>query len=159
MYCPAVEHKLLSSDGQIAARGHGGLQKKKKKGHRPHVVMKLRLQSPSKPTLFICVQNFTPFFMVETAQRGQNNCAQLRGNIDAQCVRAFLLKLAPFCKLSADLGSTNKFATSLFFFSDSCFVLGALSSPPFFYLTLYATTCSLLFFSAVIGLWSLTSSE
>ena len=42
------------------------------------------------PTLFVCVQNFTSVFMVETAQsvvvtaqRGRSNCAaaQLRGNI------------------------------------------------------------------------------
>ena len=53
----------------------------KKKGHRTLVVMKLRLQSPSKATLFDCVQNFTSFFVLETArsvvltaQRGQNNC-------------------------------------------------------------------------------------
>ena len=54
----------------------------KKKSHRPLVVMKLRLQSPLKPTLFVCVQNFTSFLVLETArsvvltaQRGQNNCA------------------------------------------------------------------------------------
>ena len=55
---------------------------KKKKGHRPHVLMKLRLQSPSKPTLFVCVENFTSFLVLETAQsvvftaqRDQNSCA------------------------------------------------------------------------------------
>ena len=59
----------------------------------------------------------------------------------AQCVQAFLLKLAPFCKLSADLGSTNKSATSLFFFSDSCFVLSTLFSLLFsFYFILFGTS-------------------
>ena len=60
----------------------------KKKVHRPHVLITLRLQSPSKPTLFVCVQNSTSFLVFETAQsvvftaqRGQNSCAQLRGNI------------------------------------------------------------------------------
>ena len=70
---------------------------KKKKGHRPHLVMQLRLQSPSKPTLFVSVQNFTSFLALETArsivlaaQRGQNNCAavharSLEGTLLATC--------------------------------------------------------------------------
>ena len=44
--------------------------------------MKLRQQNPSKPTLFVCVHNFTFFLVLETArsvvftaQRGQNSCA------------------------------------------------------------------------------------
>ena len=127
----AVEHKLLSSHGRVAARGHGALQKKEKKvidlildGNYVYKVRGKLMSSRSPlrifvrvpncpgfetsvsreftankylaepfdflwPTLFICVQNFTSFIMVETAQsvvvtaqRGQNNCAQLRGNID-----------------------------------------------------------------------------
>ena len=76
-----MEHQLLLSDGWIITRGHGALQKKKK-GPRPHLVMQLHLQSPSKPTLFVSVQNFTSFLVLETArnvvfasQTGQNNCA------------------------------------------------------------------------------------
>ena len=45
----------------------------------------------------------------------------------AQYVQVFPLKLAPFCTLFADLGSTNKSATSLLF---SCYLTLVLSSPP-----------------------------
>ena len=45
-------------------------------------MVKFRLQSPSKPTLLVGVQNFTIFSVLETARgvvftarRGQNNCA------------------------------------------------------------------------------------
>ena len=58
----------------------GDLQRKKKS--RPHVLTKLHLQSPSKPTLFVCVQNFTSCLVLETArsvvftaQRGQYSYA------------------------------------------------------------------------------------
>ena len=53
----------------------------------------------------------------------------------AQYAHVFLLKPAPFCTLLADLGSTNKFATSLLFLSDSFSVLSNLSSTPFFLLS------------------------
>ena len=45
----------------------------------------------------------------------------------AQYVKVFPLKPAPFCKLSSGLGSTNNFATSLLF---SSFLTLALSLPP-----------------------------
>ena len=58
------------------------VSKKKKKGQRCIAVVKFRLQSPSKPTLLVGVQNFTIFSVLETARgvvftarRGQNNCA------------------------------------------------------------------------------------
>ena len=80
-----VEHKLLSSDGQIAARGHGGLQKKK--NHRPHVVMKLRLQGPSKPR-FSFVSRISRLFCGRDCAKRCVNCAegskQLRGHARAQ---------------------------------------------------------------------------
>ena len=50
-------------------------KKKKKKGQRPHVVVKLRLQSPSKFTLLVGVQNYNFHLVLSTARRGQNNCA------------------------------------------------------------------------------------
>ena len=55
----------------------------------------------------------------------------------ALCVQVTLLKPAPFCKLFADLGSTNKSAISLFF----SYVTLVLSSPPSFLLlqTLWQT--------------------
>ena len=49
-------------------------------------------------------------------------------------VQVFPLKPAPFCKLFAGLGSTNKFATSLLLLSDSHSVLDNLSSPSSFLL-------------------------
>ena len=51
----------------------------------------------------------------------------------AQYAQVFLLKPAPFCKLFAGVGSTNKSATSLLL-SDSRSVLAILSSPPSFLL-------------------------
>ena len=51
-----------------------------------------------------------------------------------QFVQAFLLKLAPFCELSADLGSINNSAAFLLLLSDSCSVLHTSSSPPSFLL-------------------------
>ena len=51
-----------------------------------------------------------------------------------QLVQVFPLKPAPFCKLSADLGSTNKSAISLLL-SYSCSVRVTLSSPPYFLLS------------------------
>ena len=48
-----------------------------------------------------------------------------------QIVLVFPLKHAPFCKLSAGLGSTNKSAISLLFLFDFLSVLAVLSSPPF----------------------------
>ena len=50
----------------------------------------------------------------------------------AQYVKVFLLKPAPFCKLFAVLGSTNKSATFLLLLSDSRSVLATLSSPSIF---------------------------
>ena len=52
----------------------------------------------------------------------------------AQYAQVFPLKPAPFCRLFADLGSTNKSATSLFLLSDSRFL-----SPlcPLLYLSFY----------------------
>ena len=50
----------------------------------------------------------------------------------AQYTQVFLLKPAPFCKLFAGLGSTNKSATSLRLPSDSRSVLITLFSPPSF---------------------------
>ena len=52
----------------------------------------------------------------------------------AQFVQVFPLKPAPFCKLSAGLGSTITTALSLFLLSDSRSVLTTLSSPPSFLL-------------------------
>ena len=54
----------------------------------------------------------------------------------AQYPQVFALKPAPFCKLFTGLGSTNKPATSLFFFSHQTF---ALASPlcPFLHLSFY----------------------
>ena len=46
----------------------------------------------------------------------------------------FPLKPASFCRLFADLGSTNKSFISLLLLSDSCSVLATLSSPPPFLL-------------------------
>ena len=65
----------------------------------------------------------------------------------AQYANVFLLKPAPFCTPLADLGSTNKFATSLLFLSDSRSVLSTLSSPPFF-----------LLFQALWHIWQKLSS-
>ena len=53
----------------------------------------------------------------------------------AQYAQVFPLKPAPFCTLFADLGSTNKSATSLLLLSDSRSVLATLSSPPSFFLS------------------------
>ena len=53
----------------------------------------------------------------------------------AQYVQVFPLKPAPFCRLFAGLGSTNKSATSLLLLSDSRTVLATLSSPPSFILS------------------------
>ena len=70
VYCLVVDHQLTWRSP------------KKKNGHCPDVLMRLRLQSPSKPMLFVCVQNFTSFLVLETArsvvftaQWGQNSCA------------------------------------------------------------------------------------
>ena len=52
----------------------------------------------------------------------------------AQYVQVFPLKPAPFCQLSAGLGSTNKSDISLPLLSDSRFVLAILSSLPSFLL-------------------------
>ena len=49
-----------------------------------------------------------------------------------QYAQVFPLKPAPFCKLFANLGGTNK--TAAFLLSDSCSVLNTLSSPPSFLL-------------------------
>ena len=59
----------------------------------------------------------------------------------AQYVQVFSLKPAPFCTLFADLGSTNKPATSLLLLSDSCSVVTTLTSPASFLLleTLWQT--------------------
>ena len=46
-------------------------------------------------------------------------------------LKFFPLKPAPFCKLFAGLGNTNKPVTSLLLLSDSRSVLTTLSSPPF----------------------------
>ena len=53
----------------------------------------------------------------------------------AHYAQVFRLKPAPFCMLSAGLGSTNKSATSLLLLSDSRSVLATLSSPPSFLLS------------------------
>ena len=53
----------------------------------------------------------------------------------AQHPQVFPLKPAPFCKLFAGLGSTNKSATSLFLLSDSRSALATLSCPPSFLLS------------------------
>ena len=53
----------------------------------------------------------------------------------AQYAQVFPLKPASFCTLFADLGSTNKSATSLLLLSDSRSVLATLSSPPSFLLS------------------------
>ena len=53
-----------------------------------------------------------------------------------RCIQAFLLKPAPFCKLFANLCSTNKSVTSLSFSPlNSRSVLATLSSPPSFLLS------------------------
>ena len=51
-----------------------------------------------------------------------------------QYAQVFLLKPAPFCKLSVDLGSTNNSTTSLLVFFDSRSALTTLSSAPSFLL-------------------------
>ena len=64
------------------------------------------------------------------------NCSLLRPPFSfqqAEYVQVFLLKPAPFCKLFAGLGSTNKSATSLLL-SDSRSVLATLFSSPSFLL-------------------------
>ena len=53
----------------------------------------------------------------------------------AQYVPVFPLKSAPFCRLFAGLGSTNKSAISLLLLSDSRSILTTLSSPPSFLLS------------------------
>ena len=53
----------------------------------------------------------------------------------AQYAQVSRLKPAPFCKLFAGLGNTNKSATSLLILSDSRCVLTTLSSAPSFILT------------------------
>ena len=53
----------------------------------------------------------------------------------AQYAQAFPLKPAPFCKLFAGLGSTNKSAIFLLLLSDSRSVLATLFSPPSFLLS------------------------
>ena len=62
--------------------------------------------------------------------------------LPGQYAQVFPLKHAPFCKLFAGLGSTNKSATSLLLLSDSRSVL-AVSSPP----------CPLLHLSFYLNLW------
>ena len=52
----------------------------------------------------------------------------------AQYTQVFPFKPAPFCKLFAGLGSTNRFSNSLLFLPDSRFVLPTLSSFPSFFL-------------------------
>ena len=52
----------------------------------------------------------------------------------AQYVEGYSLKPAPFYKLSAGLGNTNKSAISLLLLYDSCFVLFTLPFPPSFLL-------------------------
>ena len=53
----------------------------------------------------------------------------------AQYAQVFPLKPAPFCKLFAGLGSTNKSVISLLLLSDSRFVFATLSSPTSFLLS------------------------
>ena len=62
--------------------------------------------------------------------------------LPGQYAQVFPLKHAPFCKVFAGLGSTNKSATSLLLLSDSRSVL-AVSSPP----------CPLLHLSFYLNLW------
>ena len=79
----------------------------------------------------------------------------------AQYAQVFALKPAPFCKLFAGLGSTNKSATSLLLLSDSRSLLATLFSPPFFLLpqSLSETVFSLLqFYQATMGPRTLVSS-
>ena len=59
-------------------------------------------------------------------------------------LKFFCLKPAPFCKLFAGLGSTNKSTTSLIFLSNSRSVLTTLFFPPFsLYLKLSSRNCLL----------------
>ena len=72
----------------------------------------------------------------------------------AQYVQVSLLKPAPFCKLFAGLGSTNKSATSLLF----SYVTLALSSPASTSISLAETVFSLLlFYQAAMGPRTLVS--
>ena len=72
VYCPAVEYRLLSPDGQIITRGLGGLQKKKKRSTL-HCCGEILSAKPFEA--HVAVQNFTIFSVLETARRGQNNFA------------------------------------------------------------------------------------
>ena len=75
--------------------------------------------------------------------------------------QVFLLKPAPFCKLSAAHSSTNKSANFLLL-SDSCSVLSTLSAPPSFLLpqNLAGTIFSLLLYhQATMGPRTLISSR
>ena len=67
----------------------------------------------------------------------------------AQFVLSFSLKPAPLCKFSADLGSTNKSAITLFF-SSSCFIITIQSSPLYFLFpqTLWQIWKELFFYSS-----------
>ena len=78
----------------------------------------------------------------------------------AQYVQIFPPKLAPFCKLFAGLGSTNKSATSLVLLSNSRSVPATLFSHPFFFLpqSLSETVFSLQFYQATMGPRTFVSS-
>ena len=73
---------------------------------------------------------------------------------EAQYVQGFPLKAASFCKLYADLGSTNKSAISLLILSDSRSVIVTPSSPPPFLLpqTLWQIWQELSFLSCTVRL-------
>ena len=78
----------------------------------------------------------------------------------AQYDQIFPLKPAPFCKVFAGLGSTNKSTTSLLLFSDSCqlVICSAFPFTSIFRIELAGTVFSLLrFYQATIGPRTLVS--
>ena len=66
----------------------------------------------------------------------------------SHCVQAFLLKLAPFCKLFTGLGSTNKTVTSL------RLALSLLCFPPPFCFTLWQSGRSYLFYPPLVSIYN-----
>ena len=66
------------------------------------------------PTLFTCVQNFTSFFMLETAQRSLNNCAAAHArSLEGTLVenRTLVLRLRRECLNHYTIENQNKSVT------------------------------------------------
>ena len=94
-----VEHKLLSSDRQIAARGHGGLQKKKKRSSTSCCNEITSARSVEAYVIHLCAEFHVFLYGRDCAKRCVNcakgskqlRCrarAQLTGNIGSKCAKS-----------------------------------------------------------------------